>query len=145
MSTIQELILEATKNCQLLTELLLVENEAVRAREMKVIEDNISVKDKLASRIMALLSHIKKEREVTPKDPSLAPYLATLQDAFDGYQREARKNALLLSSAHESTAVFLDTVRQVVEAAQPRAATYGSGGEMQEKRQETATIIRTTV
>jgi flagellar biosynthesis/type III secretory pathway chaperone len=145
MSVAYEIVLETTKNCQILSELLTIENKAIRNREMSIIADNIKIKDKLTSKIMGLLSRLKEMRETIRKEGGLKQYLAQLQESFDAYKTLARKNALLLKSAHESTAVFLDTVRQVVEASRPKASTYGKDGAMASKKEEQASLVRKTI
>ena len=145
MSVAYEIVQETTRSCQTLVELLTIENKAIRNREMSIVADNIKIKEKLASKIMSLLARIKEMREEIRKEGSLKQYLAQLQASFDSYQQLARKNALLLKSAHESTAVFLDTVRQVVEAAMPQSNVYSKDGAYAAKKEEQASIIRKTI
>lgn len=145
MSIAQEIVIETTRSCEILSELLMSENKAIRNRNMDVVAENIKVKDKLASKIMGLLARLKEMREAVRQEGGMKQYLAQLQESFDIYQTLARKNALLLKSAHESTALFLDTVRQVVEAGRPSNATYGKDGAMAAKKQESASLVRKTI
>ena len=145
MSIIKEVVIETTKNCQDLTELLKAENISIRNKDIKAIEANISTKDKLASRIMGLLSKIKQLRATMPKEDGLKDFLAQLQVSFNEYQQTARKNALLLRSAHESTAIFIDTIRQAIQATAPSTATYGNNGETRDKVEKRPTVLCTSV
>jgi hypothetical protein len=145
MNQAQELVLETAKSCDMLSELLKVENEAIRNRELDVVAENIKIKDKLSANIVGLLARIKEARKAIGETGGVKLELDQLQQSFDTYQKLARKNALLLKSAHESTAIFLDTIREIVEAHKPKSETYGKDGSMAAKQEENAAIVRKSV
>ncbi len=146
MSIIKEIIIETIKSCQDLTDLLKEENISIRNKDIKAIEENIRTKDKLTSKVMALLSKIKQLRASIPKEENgLKDFLTQLQISFNEYQQTARKNALLLRSAHESTAIFIDTIRQAIQETSPSAATYSNNGETRDKVEKRPTVLCTSV
>jgi hypothetical protein len=125
----QHPLLTATKLALIdLTDLLLQENEDLRARKLDRVTTNVKRKNELAGNVEALLLDVKALQE---KGETLERnQVNQLQNALDEYQTHARQNMLLLKAAHEATADFLLLVKQTLDAKQGTTKTYGSQGHM---------------
>lgn len=113
-----------------LTDLLLQENEDLRARKIDRVTTNVKRKNEMANRVEQLLGEIKTMQ--TRGEKFDAPQANQLQAALDEYQTHARQNMLLIKAAHEATADFLLLVKQTIDSKQGTAKTYGQQGEMSE-------------
>ncbi len=126
---VQELISKANSTCVELADLLNAENSALEARQVDTIEDNLKVKRKLAHRFERLMSDIRLQRDALKQSPAAKRAAQQLQQNISQYEKLARRNMLLLQSAYDARASFLNTVRDAVAAQRPQPGLYTNTGE----------------
>lgn len=134
------LVQETLNICNQLIGLLMDENESLSTKDVKAIEGNLKSKSKLVAKLEKRLSEIKAFREEIKADNSALHLLNDLQDALKEYSEHARKNLIRLQALHQSTANFLNMVRETVASQRPQSNAYNKDGRVANQAPSTTII-----
>lgn len=128
----RNIVTDAILACETIEQFLKEENEALRSGQIQQIEENLKNKQRLAAKVERLLKLLKDQPQEFKRSAQVAPQIDALKHAFEGYQNEARNNALLLQGAHQSTTNVLNVLRDAVQQHQQKneAKTYTRDGEV---------------
>lgn len=124
------LIDEAIAATDALKSFLVMENDFLAQRKMEEVEIGLKQKIRLARELEKRLGSLKERQEEVAGDTMAKNRLKALQEDLEIYRAEARKNALLLKAAHQTTADVLALVKQVAEAQAPKSGAYGNNGQV---------------
>ena len=136
--TLQDATLVTRELMQLIGE----ENIALRQRDISLVHDRIKDKNRLAIKLEKLIQNAKQQA-TAPMDDQTRAMARALQAEMAVFRTEARKNALLLQSAHQVRADTLKVIRQTVADLKPKASTYNSTGAVSEKSQNPNLLNKT--
>lgn len=137
------LVHSARETCRELIALLMEENVSVQKHKVDVIEARLQNKRRLTLRMEQLLVEIKKNSEALKADPLARNELVTLAQEVQHLQEVSRTNAAVLKAAHQLRADLVLTIRDAVDATQPRAVMYGASGYIINTDANTRLVART--
>lgn len=118
----------ARATCRELLTLLIEEKHGLAQHDIKRIDDNIQNKRRLTLRLEQLLGELKQTGPVWKADKAALNQASLLADEIAIFQTMARENAMMLKAAHQLRADLILSIRDTVDAAQPRVQTYGASG-----------------
>ncbi|MDD9912618.1 MAG: hypothetical protein OXR68_01765 [Alphaproteobacteria bacterium] len=130
LKTPQECMAETVAVCRQLGDLISSENKALDARDVKPVEANLKQKSRLAVKLEKLLSDMKAQKDTLKQHGDFKVMAQNIQKEMDGFQAAAKKNVLLLKTAHQTRADTLEMIRHAMDLQRPRTETYNKQGEV---------------
>lgn len=121
-------ILAARATCRELLALLTEENAGLQKHDVALVEVRIQHKKRLTLRLEQLLAEIRQKGSLWKSDASAKQQANLLAEEIKHFQEIARGNAMMLKVAHQLRADLIMSIRDTVEANQPRAQLYGANG-----------------
>ena len=131
-------IIQTTRTaCAQMIDLLTQENDALKNKDMKQVEDLTVKKDNLASQIEGMLADVHSWAADASDEAKKALKTETANiDALMGQMNKlAQKNMALLEANHTATRTFLNVVREALRQGTPQAETYSKQGKMDNTQQ----------
>lgn len=138
----RESLAEASIVCRQLGALVEEENESLKAHEITKIEGNLKRKNKLALKLGKLLKDVKEHKDEIRLDPAARKTVMSVQLEMDGFSRAARKNLLMLKTAHQTRSDTLQIIRQAIVATTPRTEVYNASGLVKDATKKVSLVNR---
>ncbi|PZP38919.1 MAG: hypothetical protein DI585_05840 [Pseudomonas fluorescens] len=123
-------IVEARRTCRELMALLVEENHGLGKQDIKLVDERIQHKRRLTLRLEQMLAEMKKAGSLWKADTAARSQANLLAEEIAQFQELAVKNVAMLQAAHQLRADLILAIRDTVDAATPRAQTYGANGAM---------------
>ena len=123
---------ETAMICKEITSLVDAENDALTNRNIQFVEENLKDKSRLALKLEKMLKDLKSSKDSIKGDPAARDALKSIQMDMDSFQNTAKKNLLLLKTAHQTRADTLQMIRHIVDANRPQAETYNAYGKVEQ-------------
>lgn len=136
-------LLEATQLTAQLKDLLTDENEALRTRKIDLVGEKLKDKSRLAIKLERVLKDAKEQKDTLKTQAAFSQNAKTLQMEMDTFSHLARKNVLLLKSAHQVRHDTLNVIRQALHANRPQTEVYNNTGAVQKGENTTNLLDRT--
>ena len=124
----QNPLVEATDITAQLKVLLADENDALRTRKIDLVGEKLKDKNRLAVKLERVLKDAKLQQETLRQQTAFSQQTKALQQEMDDFQHLARKNVLLLKSAHQVRHDTLSMIRQALHDTRPQTEVYNKEG-----------------
>ena len=124
-------IIEQTRTaCSHMIDLLTQENDALKNKDIKRVEELTGKKDTLSTQIETMLAEVRSWATTASDDAKqdLKTQTASLDALMTDMNKLAQKNLALLEANHTATRTFLNVVREAVRQGIPHAETYSKQG-----------------
>ena len=125
--------IETTRTaCSHMIDLLTQENDALKNKDIKRVEELTAEKDKLSTQIENMLADVRSWATTASDDAKqdLKTQTASLDALMTDMNKLAQKNLALLEANHTATRTFLNVVREAVRQGTPKAETYSKQGKL---------------
>lgn len=132
----------ARETCRELIALLMEENAHVAKHKVAFIESKLQDKKRLTLRMEQLLLDIRKYAPTLKTDTTAKNELIILSREVQVLQDTSVKNHAVLKAAHQIRADLVMTIRDVVDANQPRPQLYGANGRITPADNNTRLVAR---